>query len=112
MADASAIRQIKKIMFYVAVLRICLRQVNRKPPMPTPFHLANQLRDLAKTRACYATVLGCVEGRSTQTWIDFNFFGHQRSMFPGASPSMFFRDPSGNPIDIMGFANLGSVLSQ
>jgi uncharacterized protein len=136
--------------------------------MPTPFHLAYNVRGLAETRAFYADVLGCTEGRSTQTWIDFNFFGHQLSMHlgepfktastghvgdqmvpmphlgvvlemqdwqrladrlsarnlafiikpsvrfrgePGEQATMFFCDPSGNPIEIKGFANLDSVFA-
>jgi uncharacterized protein len=136
--------------------------------MPTPFHLAYNVRDLAETRAFYANVLGCKEGRSTQTWIDFNFFGHQVSMHlgepfmtsatghvgdhmvpmphlgvvlemadwqqladrliasdlvfiikpmirfqgqPGEQATMFFCDPSGNPIEIKGFANLDAIFA-
>jgi extradiol dioxygenase family protein len=44
-----------------------------------PFHLAFPVRDIASTRAFYVTLLGCAEGRSTERWIDFNFFGHQLS---------------------------------
>tara|TARA_B100000700_G_scaffold189815_1_gene209269 strand:+ start:108024 stop:108482 length:459 start_codon:yes stop_codon:yes gene_type:complete len=46
-------------------------------PMLTPFHLAVQVRDLAEARGFYADLLGCPEGRSSDTWIDFNLFGHQ-----------------------------------
>jgi uncharacterized protein len=42
-----------------------------------PFHLAFPVHDLAEARAFYAEVLGCVEGRSSEEWIDFNLFGHQ-----------------------------------
>jgi extradiol dioxygenase family protein len=28
-------------------------------------------------------VLGCAEGRSTATWVDFDFFGHQLSLHLG-----------------------------
>ncbi len=41
------------------------------------FHLAFPVHDLAVTRAFYTGVLGCAEGRSDSTWVDFNFFGHQ-----------------------------------
>lgn len=51
--------------------------------MHTCFHLAYHVRDLDQARAFYAGVLGCEEGRSTQTWIDFNFFGHQLSLHIG-----------------------------
>lgn len=44
-----------------------------------PFHLAVPVRDLAGTRAFYGGVLGCAEGRAADTWVDFDFFGHQLS---------------------------------
>lgn len=43
----------------------------------TPFHLAFPVDDLAAARHFYGTVLGCPEGRSSETWIDFDLFGHQ-----------------------------------
>lgn len=43
----------------------------------TPFHLAFLVDDLAAARAFYGSVLGCPEGRSAETWIDFDLFGHQ-----------------------------------
>lgn len=43
----------------------------------SPFHLAFPVDDLDAARSFYAGVLGCVEGRSCQQWIDFNLFGHQ-----------------------------------
>lgn len=43
----------------------------------TPFHLAIPVNDLTESRAFYGQLLGCSEGRSTNIWIDFNFFGHQ-----------------------------------
>lgn len=45
----------------------------------TPFHLAFPVRDLAETRAFYETVLGAKIGRSSETWVDFDLFGHQLS---------------------------------
>lgn len=44
-----------------------------------PFHYAFKVRDLNATRAFYIQLLGCAEGRSTETWVDFDFFGHQLS---------------------------------
>ena len=44
-----------------------------------PFHYAFKVRDLASTRRFYIDILGCTEGRSTDTWVDFDFFGHQLS---------------------------------
>ena len=134
--------------------------------MQSIFHLAFNVTDLEETREFYRDVLGCIEGRSTETWVDFNFFGHQISMHLGepfkvqhtgkvgehlvAMPhlgvvlqleewkrvakrledvgtefiiaptgrfigevgeqhTMFFTDPSGNPIEIKGFKSLDTV---
>lgn len=131
--------------------------------MRSIFHLAYHVRDLEASRAFYGDVLGCREGRSTATWVDFDFFGHQISLHlgepfavtltgrvgehwvpmphlglvlqmadwralaqrlsergvdfvlppslrfegePGEQATMFFRDPSGNPIEIKGFENM------
>lgn len=136
--------------------------------MPTPFHLAYHVTDLGAARAFYGDVLGCAEGRSTASWVDFDFFGHQLSLHlgepfttaetgqvgdhmvpmphlglvlpyddwraladrldaagtdwviapavrfegePGEQWTMFFRDPSGNPIEIKGFRDMGSVFA-
>lgn len=134
--------------------------------MQSIFHLAYNVTDLEETRTFYRDVLGCEEGRSTDTWVDFNFFGHQISLHLGepftvkntgevgehlvAMPhlgvvlqlddwqkvakrleavntefiiapvgrfigevgeqyTMFFKDPSGNPIEIKGFKDLERV---
>ncbi|MCF6245018.1 MAG: VOC family protein [Sulfurovum sp.] len=134
--------------------------------MKSIFHLAYNVTNLQETRVFYRDVLGCIEGRSTETWVDFNFFGHQISMHLGepfkvantgkvgehmvAMPhlgvalqlddwkkvakrledagtefiiapvgrflgeageqhTMFFTDPSGNPIEIKGFQSLDTV---
>jgi extradiol dioxygenase family protein len=42
-----------------------------------PFHLAFPVHDLDAARAFYRDVLGCGEGRSSDYWIDFDFYGHQ-----------------------------------
>ena len=42
-----------------------------------PFHIAFPVNDLAASRSFYGEVLGCEEGRSSDTWIDFNLYGHQ-----------------------------------
>ena len=43
----------------------------------TLFHLAFPVDDLHKARAFYGGLLGCPEGRSADTWVDFDFYGHQ-----------------------------------
>ena len=42
-----------------------------------PFHLAIPVHDLALARDFYLDVMGCIEGRSSDKWVDFNFLGHQ-----------------------------------
>lgn len=41
------------------------------------FHLAFPVDDLVRARAFYGDVLGCAEGRSSDSWVDFDFHGHQ-----------------------------------
>src|ERR1700744_3418551 len=43
----------------------------------TPFHLAFPVHSLAAAREFYGELLGCPEGRSSDAWVDFNFYGHQ-----------------------------------
>ena len=46
--------------------------------MTTPlFHLAFPVRDIAEARHFYGGLLGCPEGRSSEAWVDFDFYGHQ-----------------------------------
>jgi hypothetical protein len=47
------------------------------PALLSPFHLAFPVHDLAAARRFYGELLGCPEGRSSQEWVDFNFYGHQ-----------------------------------
>ncbi|HEY5612989.1 MAG TPA: VOC family protein [Lysobacter sp.] len=65
----------------------------------TPFHLAIRVRDLNGARAFYGGLLGCREGRSSDAWVDFDFFGHQlvcHVVVPvGATPP----EPANNPVD-------------
>lgn len=42
-----------------------------------PFHLAFPVDDLSEARRFYGELLGCSEGRSSEDWVDFNFYGHQ-----------------------------------
>ena len=42
-----------------------------------PFHLAIPVNDLDSSKNFYHDLLGCRVGRSSDEWIDFNFFGHQ-----------------------------------
>jgi hypothetical protein len=138
--------------------------------MPSIFHLAYHVRDLDQSRHFYCDLLGCAEGRSTDTWVDIDFFGHQLSLHvgepfavsntghvghhlvpmphlgvilqldqwqqladrlsasgevqfvlapqirfagePGEQATMFFLDPSGNPIEVKGFRDLAAVYAK
>ena len=136
-----------------------------------PFHLAFPVRDLAEARIFWGEVMGCPEGRSSDSWIDFDFYGHQivthcvgesgasdagsnpvdghgvpvphfgivleladwqaladrltaaGTTFeiepyvrfkgePGEQATMFFRDPSGNAIEMKAFADLGQLFAR
>lgn len=137
--------------------------------MRSVFHLAYNVRNLDQARAFYTGLLGAIEGRSTDTWVDFDFFGHQLSLHlgepfatantgkvgehlvpmphlgvvlelpdwtrlaaslqaaelafiippsvrfqgqPGEQWTMFFRDPSGNPIEIKGVADFDGIFAK
>jgi uncharacterized protein len=45
-------------------------------PIPR-FHLAMPVDDLAAARQFYGEVLGLDQGRSAETWVDWNLQGHQ-----------------------------------
>ena len=134
----------------------------------SPFHYAFLVRDIAESRRFYCDLLGCAEGRSTDTWMDFDFFGNQLSAHlgepgdtghtgtvdgvkvpmphfgalvgweefpvlaerlkqggarfvieprlryqgkPGEQLTMFFLDPSGNPIEIKAFRDPSEVFA-
>jgi extradiol dioxygenase family protein len=143
-------------------------------PLP-PFHLAFPVHDLHVARAFWGGVMGCPEGRSSEEWIDFDFYGHQIVAHlapdtgqgaapagegsgavdghdvpvphfgvvlamdqwhalaarladagvtfeiephvrfkgqPGEQATMFFRDPSGNAIEIKAFADRGQLFAK
>ncbi len=41
------------------------------------FHLAFPVKDIAEARTFYGDLLGCREGRCSEAWVDFDFYGHQ-----------------------------------
>ena len=45
--------------------------------MKNPFHLEIPVNNLIKAAHFYENILGCVRGRSSDSWVDFNLFGHQ-----------------------------------
>ena len=77
-------------------------------PMPL-FHLAFPVDDLAKARAFYGGVLGCPEGRSSEEWVDFDFYGHQivAHLAPGMSPRRHHNPVDGHDVPVPHF---GAVL--
>ena len=134
-----------------------------------PFHLAFPVHDLEAARAFWGGTIGCSEGRSSEEWVDFDFYGHQivAHLSPEAAPAgsnavdghdvpvphfgivlemadwqaladrlteagtefviepyvrfkgqageqatMFFRDPSGNAIEMKAFADLGQLFAK
>lgn len=64
----------------------------------SPFHIAFPVDNLEAAREFYGGVLGCSEGRSSDTWIDFNLFGHQIvAHYQVASPEKDLHQS--NPVD-------------
>jgi extradiol dioxygenase family protein len=63
-------------------------------PIPR-FHLAMPVDDLTATRTFYGEVLGLEQGRSAETWVDWNLQGHQlvTHLAPGRSEAIH------NPVD-------------
>ena len=50
-----------------------------------PFHLALPTEDLELTRHFYCDILGCETGRTSNDWIDLDFFAHVMSQ-PTSAP--------------------------
>lgn len=65
--------------------------------MLQPFHLAIPVHDLALARAFYGGLLGCAEGRSSDAWVDFDFFGHQ--LVVHLDPAAGGKPAHHNPVD-------------
>ena len=70
-----------------------------------PFHLAIRVRDLEESRAFYGGLLGCPEGRSADTWVDFDFFGHQLvcHIVPQSAAANHTNDVDGEEIPVPHF---------
>jgi len=51
--------------------------------MQSIFHLAFNVTDLDKACDFYTNVLHCQQGRRSDSWVDYNFFGHQLSLHLG-----------------------------
>ena len=61
------------------------------------FHLAVPVDDLDQARAFYGGVLGLAQGRSADSWVDWDFYGHQVVTHLVAQPRA--RDAASNPVD-------------
>lgn len=77
--------------------------------MMPPFHLAFPVKDIETTRNFYASLLGCGVGREADSWIDFDFFGHQISAHvkPGECTEI---DTNGVDGDAVPVRHFGAVL--
>ncbi|HEY5935461.1 MAG TPA: VOC family protein [Kofleriaceae bacterium] len=59
-------------------------------PVLRAFHYSFVVRDLEEARRFYVDIVGCREGRSAATWVDFELFGNQLSCHVGTpSPTAF-----------------------
>jgi len=64
----------------------------------SPFHLAIPVHDLGAARRFYGEVFGLPEGRSSEQWVDFDFYGHQLVIHE--HPKMPYQDSAGtNAVD-------------
>jgi hypothetical protein len=61
-----------------------------------PFHLAIPVNNLENCRKFYRDVLELPEGRSSDHWVDFDFFGHQLVIHLKES---FSEETNSNPVD-------------
>jgi len=77
---------------------------------PPPFHLAFPVHDLAAARRFYGELLGCPEGRASDEWVDFDFYGHQivAHLAPGECAAAPTNQVDGDAVPVRHF---GVVLS-
>ena len=73
-----------------------------------PFHLAFPVTSLEKAREFYGDLLGCPEGRSSEDWVDFNFYGHQ--IVAHLAPDTGHRDTNVVDGDNVPVRHFGAVL--
>ncbi len=80
-----------------------------------PFHLAFPVHDLDAARAFWGGLMGCREGRSSEAWVDFDFYGHQivAHLVPDLLERMAQGGSASNPVDGHGVPvpHFGIVLS-
>ena len=70
-----------------------------------PFHLAFPVTSLAAARRFYGELLGCPEGRSSETWVDFDFHGHQivAHLAPEEARRVVAHDVDGDAVPVRHF---------
>ena len=75
---------------------------------PSRFHLAMPVHDLAAARAFYGDLLGCPEGRSSDSWVDFDLYGHQfvAHLDPDHRPSTLSNPVDGDDVPVPHFGVL------
>ena len=73
--------------------------------MPQPFHLAIPVHSLDAARGFYGALLGCPEGRSSDEWVDFDFFGHQlvAHLDPSRRPHVHHNEVDGKDVPVPHF---------
>jgi extradiol dioxygenase family protein len=73
--------------------------------MPQPFHLAIPVHDLSAARQFYGGLFGCPEGRSSNEWVDFDFFGHQlvAHLDPGRHAHVHHNEVDGKDVPVPHF---------
>ena len=70
-----------------------------------PFHLAFPVTSLVNARAFYGDLLGCPEGRSSDSWVDFDFYGHQivAHLAPEETRAVAAHDVDGDNVPVRHF---------
>jgi extradiol dioxygenase family protein len=64
------------------------------------FHLAIPVSDLEQTKDFYIETLGCSTGRTSEKWVDLNFFGHQLVLHLVEKETPATKNNAGhNPVD-------------
>ena len=56
-----------------------------------PFHLSVPVTDINVAKDFYSSVFQCDIGRSSERWVDFDFFGHQLTLHLAELPQDDFR---------------------
>lgn len=70
----------------------------------SPFHLAIPVYRLEKCREFYRDVLGLQEGRSSDHWVDFDFFGHQFVIhYSPEKPNVHYNPVDGDQVPVPHF---------